>query len=583
MSQRVRFSASLLVLALEAAAPELFPAEVPADLLLRGGKIITVNSSFAVASSMAIREDRIVAVGSDADTAPFKGPRTVVLDLGGKCVLPGLIDSHCHPSAAAVTEMDHPRPPMESIGDVLRYFESRTKVLPRGEWIFLGQRFLTRLREHRYPTLEELDRAAPDHPVIFRTGPDCAVNAAALKAAGIGPDFAPPADSRAVAERDPSTGKLTGVFRNMNEVFTRRLRPESISREARLEAFKKMLAAYNGCGITSASDREVEGSDIETYEELLSKGALTVRICLSHSLDVSGDMSEIEARLRKIASLPVTLRRDPMLRLVAVKTYLDGGMLTGSAFMSQPWGVSEIYRISDPTYRGIQFIPDEKLAQIVEKAYDHGFQFVAHCQGDASVDALLRAYEALDREESIRDRRMCIGHGSFQRLDLVRRAAAIGVVADSQPAWLYLDASVLLRQFGKERLRYFIPLKTWFSEGGVVAGGSDHMIGQDPEASINLYSPFWGMWIAITRRARWVDEPVIPEEAISREQAIRLYTANAAFVELAEKEKGSLEVTKLADFIVIDRDILTCPVDEIRQIQVERTYLGGKLVYSKGR
>jgi predicted amidohydrolase YtcJ len=270
-----------------------------------------------------------------------------------------------------------------------------------------------------------------------------------------------------------------------------------------------------------------------------------------------------------------------MLKLVAVKAYLDGGMLTGSAFMSKPWGVSEIYRISDPTYCGLQFIPDDKLARVVEQAYDHGFQFVAHCQGDAAIDALLRAYEALDRKHPIRERRLCIGHGSFMRLDLVRRAARIGVVADSQPAWLYSDASVLLRQFGAERLRYFIPVRTWFAEGGIVAGGSDHMIGYDPAASINIYSPFWGMWIAVTRRAKWVDEPVIPEEAASREQAIRLYTTNAAFVEFAEKEKGSLEAGKLADCIVIDRDILACPADEIRDAQVERTYVGGKLVYAR--
>ncbi|MBN1422158.1 MAG: amidohydrolase family protein, partial [Planctomycetes bacterium] len=150
------------------------------------------------------------------------------------------------------------------------------------------------------------------------------------------------------------------------------------------------------------------------------------------------------------------------------------------------------------------------------------------------------------------------------------------------PAWLYLDASVLLAQFGKERMRHFIPLRTWLEEGGMVAGGSDHMIGFDPDAAINPFNPFLGMWIAITRRAKWVDEPVIPEEALTREQALRLYTINCAYLEFTEKDKGTLEPGKLADFIVIDRDYLACPVDEIRAIRVVRTYVGGKVVFERG-
>ncbi|MBN1422547.1 MAG: amidohydrolase family protein, partial [Planctomycetes bacterium] len=407
--------------------------EPAADLILTNGKIVTVDRAFSVAKAMAIRGDRIIAVGSDAEALARRGSSTRVIDLAGACVLPGLIDSHCHPSSAAVAEMDHARPPMETIADVLAYFEARTEVVPKGEWIFLGQRFLTRLREHRYPTLAELDRVAPDHPVIFRTGPDCCVNSAAMKAARVGPDYVP--DSKdAKVERDPATGRPTGVFRNMTGVFSRHVREAPIAPQARAEALRKMLAAYNATGLTGAGDRDVDPVDVEAYEALRARGALTVRVSIAHHLDVSGGREAIDGRLERIALLRAAREPDLWLRIRTVKSYVDGGMLTGSAFMSEPWGVSEIYNIADPAYRGLQFVPDETLALAVERAHAHGFQFVAHCQGDAGSDALVRAYEALARKTPIRAARMCIAHGSFQRLDVIRRAVKAGVVVDSQPA-----------------------------------------------------------------------------------------------------------------------------------------------------
>ena len=551
--------------------------EAPADLILTGGKVITVDGRFSIARALAVRGDRIVAVGAEDEVGRLRGPSTAVVELEGKCVLPGLIDSHCHPSSASLEELDHPRPPMESVKDVLRYVESRAGVVPKGQWIFIGQRFLTRLEEHRYPTRAELDRAAPDHPVVFRTGPDSCVNSAALRAAAVGADFSPPAGAR--AERDPATGELTGVFRNMNGTFTSHIPSPPVTPEARREALARMLGAYNRAGITGACDRDAGDDDIQAYQDLERSGALTVRVSISHAFEVSDDPQVIDQRLDRIAALPLRSSPRPLLRLTGIKLFLDGGMLTGSAFMSRPWGRSAMYGISDPEYRGLRFISQETLERIVDRAAERGLQVVAHSQGDGAIDALITAFEKLDRKRPVRDARMCIGHGSFMRLDLVRRAARIGVVADSQPAWLYLDAAALLGQFGEDRLRYFIPLRTWFEEGGVVAGGSDHMIGFDPDSSINPFNPFLGMWIALTRRARWVDGPVIGPEALTREQALRLYTVNSAQVSFAEKETGTLEPGKFADFIVIDRDILDCPVDEVKSIRCLATYLGGKRVH----
>jgi predicted amidohydrolase YtcJ len=156
---------------------------------------------------------------------------------------------------------------------------------------------------------------------------------------------------------------------------------------------------------------------------------------------------------------------------------------------------------------------------------------------------------------------------------------ALGIVADLQPAWLWLDGATLLKQFGEQRLAYFQPYKTLFEQGVIVGGGSDHMQKIGSYRSINPYDPFLGMWITLTRQPRWMDQPLHPEQRITREQAIRLYTSNNAYLTFQEKEKGSLEKGKLADFVVLKQDILTCPLDQVKNIQVESTYLGGKLVY----
>jgi hypothetical protein len=165
--------------------------------------------------------------------------------------------------------------------------------------------------------------------------------------------------------------------------------------------------------------------------------------------------------------------------------------------------------------------------------------------------------------------------------EMIRKIKDLGIVLDLQPDWLWLDGATLRKQFGDERMAYFQPYKSLFEAGVAVGGGSDHMQKIGSLRSINPYNPFLGMWITLTRQPRWTDQPLHPEQRISREQAIRLYTVNNAFLTFEEKEKGSLEKGKLADLIVLDRDILACPLDQVRTTQVEQTYLGGKLVYER--
>jgi predicted amidohydrolase YtcJ len=569
--------ALLVGVAMLTAAPA--PA-AEADLILHGGKVVTVDRNFSIHQALAVKDGRILRVGSDADVLQTRGPRTQLFDLAGKTVLPGLIDSHVHPGGAAMTEFDHPVPEMESIADVLNYVRSRAKVLAEGDWIEVRQVFITRLREQRYPTRAELDEAAPRNPVVFATGPDASLNTLALKLSGIDKDFRVTDGGPGHAEKDPQTGELTGILRSCTRYVKSRPAGRQPTDLDRVERLLELFKDYNSVGLTTVGDRNASPADVERYRLLRARDRLTVRVAVSHQIETLGPIEQVQDRIRKVAQDPLC-KGDARLRIIGIKTFLDGGMLTGSAYMRQPWGLSSIYAITDPKYRGVLFIPKERLLPLVQTAAECGLQFTAHSVGDGAVHTLLDVYEELEPKLPLRKTRPCITHCNFMSREAIDKAARLGVVLDVQPAWLYLDTRTLAAQFGLDRLRWFQPLRSLFAAGLVVGGGSDHMQKIGSLRSVNPYNPFLGMWITLTRKAKWYDGQLHPEEALSREQALRFYTTNNAHLLFLEDQVGSLEEGKRADLVVVDRDLLTCPVDAIRETQCLRTYLDGKLVYSR--
>ena len=553
----------------------------PADLILHHGKIATVDGTFSIREAIAMQGDRILGVGSNADMSQFRGPATKEIDLAGRFVMPGLMDSHAHPADACMTEFDHPIPTMERIQDVLDYIASRTRVVPEGDWIEVRQVFITRLQERRYPTRAELDAVAPKHPVLFATGPDASLNSLALKLSGMDRDFKITDGGTGFAEKDPTTGELTGILRNCTRYVKVKSSRRRASQEEKTSRLKELFADYNSMGITGVCDRDAGLDDLETYQQLRSQSGLTVRVFASHHIESIGPLTTILESIRQVSQHRLFKERDDWLRIVGIKTFLDGGMLTGSAYMRQPWGLSEIYSIRDPDYRGVRFIPKERLIPMVRTAVESGLQFTAHSVGDGAVHALLEAYAEVDKEVPVRKTRPCISHSNFMSREAIDEAARLGVSVDIQPAWLHLDGSTLLKQFGYERLRYFQPLHSLFAAGVVAGGGSDHMQKIGPLRSINFYHPFLGMATAVTRKAKGEQEPLHPEEALSREQAIRYYTINNARILSCDDRLGSLERGKLADIVVLDTDLLTCSADKIAQARVWQTYLGGRRVYQQ--
>jgi predicted amidohydrolase YtcJ len=550
------------------------------DLIVHNAQIVTVDPAFSIQQAMVVEGNRIVAIGRDEDVLRLKTEDTELLDLGGKLVMPGLIDSHVHACDAAMTEFDHPIGDMESVRDVLDYFKARARALEEGQWIVLQQVFITRLREQRYPTRAELDEAAPNHPCVFRTGPDASLNTPALKLSGIDRDFRVTDGGPGYIERDPQTGEPTGILRSCTRCIKSQESGRKPTEQDRYERVLTLLKDYSSAGITGICDGDTNQGDLDLFGRMLEKRDLPIRIAAQYHVDTLGPIEQIEENIRKVARHPLC-RGGPMLRIIGVKVYLDGGMLTGSAYMSRPWGVSKVYGINDPNYRGVLFIPRDRLLVMVRTATECGLQFTAHTVGDGAVQTLVDVYDELSRTMPIRERRHCITHSNFMSPETVKKVVDLQVIPLVQPAWLYLDTRTLVGHFGYERLRWFQPLRSLLDAGGIVAGGSDHMQKVGSLRAINPYDPFLGMWTTLTRRAKWYEGQLHPEEALSREQAIRLYTINCAKALFLDKEVGSLEKGKFADFIVLDTDLLTCPIDAIRDAKVLRTYSDGRLVFKR--
>lgn len=558
------------------------PALADADLIIHNAKVVTVDAKFSIAEAVAIEGGKIVAVGTNAEMLPHQGKKTRQINAGGKVVLPGLMDSHSHPVGAALSEWKEPLPDPKSLKDVFAFIRKRAETTPEGQWIVLRYAFPTRLDDARFPTRAELDAAAPKHPVLYHAGPAGIVNSMALKLSGVTKDTPSPSAGEVV--KDPATGEPTGMIRNAYGVLKG---VPSAGGEAspadRRAAVKKLFKLYNERGLTSVADRNGSRSDLDLYRQLHAAGELTVRMNVARGLSPNGTREQVAKRFEDLPGKDrlggPTGVGDDWVRVGPIKIFLDGGMLNGTAFMRQPWPKGPTYQVTQDDYRGLLFIPQEQLRMVVEEGVKRKWQMTAHTAGEGAMDELLDAYEFVNRANPIKDLRLCITHANFPSKRNLERCRQLGVVADVQPAWLYKDGTTLLNVLGKERVRWFQPYKTWL-EYTTVGGGSDHMLRFDALNSTNPWDPWLGMAVALHRTTERGTE-LFPDEALTREQAIRLYTINNAFITHEEKSKGSLEVGKLGDLIVIDRDVLTCPATDVAKTQVLLTVVGGKVVHER--
>jgi predicted amidohydrolase YtcJ len=545
-----------------------------AEIIMFNGKIVTVDSAFSIQEAVALGNGEILAVGKKDDIMEFAGDSTAMIDLKGHSVVPGLIDAHAHPVSASVSEYYDSIPDVNNINELLTWIKKEARRKNDGEWIIHPKFFITRMEDMRQITLRELDEAAPNNPVFLDGSFGGVVNSQALALSGMNNRNHPG------ILKDAKTGKPSGLIRS--SAFDLLAIPENapLTPEQRSEALQALLQDYNRIGITSIYSGGGPIGELRAFESLMKKNTLSVRVFQNIYLPLDPQKAR-SAAVDTINNLDFkTGDGNEWVKVGALKVVLDGGMLTGTAFLQEGWGPKskELYGINDPNYRGELRFSKKELVDIITAAAKRGWKFTAHVTGGGGVDTLIAAYEIVNKSIPIRDRRFSIIHGNFFTPEAIQKMASLGIYADMQPAWFFKDTDLLHYVLGSDRIKTFHPYRSLIDAGIVINAGSDHMVKADPDASVNPYNPFTAMWSVVTRKTQ-KGTVFNPEQAISREDALRMYTINNAYGSFEEDVKGSIEKGKYADLVVLSDDLLTCEEDAIKDIKPILTIVDGRIVY----
>jgi predicted amidohydrolase YtcJ len=551
-----------------------------ADYILYNGKVVTVDSKFSIAQAVAIKNDKIIAVGTDDQVLALATDKTERIDLRGKTLLPGLTESHSHLTQAAESEFFGEIYIPQSVEALLSYVGKKAESLKEGEWIYFRNTYPTRLKEYRFPTLKELDSAAPKNPVFVDGAYAGQANSYAMKIAKIDENTPQPPVGEIV--KDPATGKPTGVFLRSQSLVTRHYPGvRKLNHEQRMEALRKLTRNYNQLGITSVIDGGTLPDAVAAFNELYKRGELTVRMSYTIRPDISKPKDDIVRQVK--ALLPLIKTPEDWGKLYFLKAWVDGGILTGTALMREPYGTTgplhkQVFGHTDPNFKGVLTLDPDAYTRAAEVAYELNLQMTAHCIGDGALDVLFAAYKRVNAANPIKNRRWSAIHGDFTDEEMLRMMAELGIVNIAQVAWFYKDGDILSKILTERAVKSFYPFRTMEKLGVVATGGSDHMVKWDSLESVNPYNPWLSMYAMVTRQTER-GGVLMPEERISRESALKQYTINGAYAIFAENLKGSIEVGKLADLVVIDKDYLTCPAEEIKGIRAVLTMVGGKVVH----
>ena len=532
-----------------------------ADMILSNGKIITLNSKDETAEAVAIAGDRIIRVGSTTDIVKLAGEWTRVIDLKGKTVTPGFVESHCHPSMAGLMmnfEVDVRS--AASIDEIIDRLREKAKQLPRGNWLKGFGYNDQKLKERRHPKRWDLDQATIDHPVFLgRTDGHLAVaNSVALKRADITKNSPDPEGGR--FDRDSQTGEPDGVLREQAQVAVKSLIPPYTVEEIKagiLTACHR-LAAW---GITSFHDAAVGREAMLAYQELLSEGRLPLRVGMMIPgiplLEFPGFLEEL-----KTIGLKAGFGND-RLRMYGTKFMCDGSMSGWTAALYDAY-------TNEPNEYGLIVSSEEELVNGIVEAHKAGLRPVTHAIGDRAIDIVLDAIEKALKERPDPDHRMSIEHCSLPTAKAVERMKRLGVLPSSSVGFLYELGPTHLRGLGPERIKHYFPHKTYLEKGILAVGNSDWFV-----TSGDIIQQIFG---AVTRKS-YTGEVIGLEQAIGIKDALRLYTINGAYASFEENIKGSIEPGKLADMTVLDRDMISIPPEDLMDVQIETTIVGGEIVY----
>ena len=530
-----------------------------ADLILRNGKIICLDIQESIFQAVAVKFGKIVAVGSNSDIDKYGGGETKIIDLLGKTVIPGLIDSHGHfinegSSKEIYVDLSE-EAGVHSISDIQKILKRKAEQTPIGDWVFGYQEDDSKLKEKRHPSRIELDAISNEHPVLITTvgGHFWMANSKGFELSNITKDSSDPEGGK--FDKDPESGELTG---GLHEEAYNVLRPEGLPQPTRNQSYsgaKQILNECSSVGLTCVYDL-VGRSEMRAVLDLKNNEELPLRI----RMDITIELLEELDKLGIYRGLG-----DDWARICGIKFFFDGAVSARTAAVSEPY-------LDKPDFYGVMSTTKKIATALLTKAYKKGFRISAHANGDRAIKLYLDILEDLQKNYPRKDSRNRDIHCSVINKALVKRIKELKVLPTIFGAYPYYHGDKLIPSFGIERLENMFAARSFIDAGVMVAAHSDHPCSPFP--------PLIAIHALVNRKTK-AGKDIGKSQKISIIEALKLYTINAAYHSFDENLLGSIEPNKLADFVVLGEDILKVPPERIKDIPVLMTIIDGNIIYQK--
>lgn len=533
-----------------------------ADVVFRNGVVITVDKEDSICEAVAVKGNKIAAIGDNEFISKWIGDETEVIDLKGRTLMPGFIDAHMHlgmrgQNAAVILDCNSDDVP--TIDGIMEKIKEAAARVPEGTWIKATGYEQSKLKEGRHPTRDELDAVAPNHPVqLTRCCLHMGVyNTLALEAGEISPErFAP---GEVVVDEN---GRMTGLLKETACTYMWDI--VKYTRDEYMASFKACNDLLLKYGVTSVCDASFFGEQtIGLYQEAIREGIINVRMypLVYHAYGKPKTIWWINQVLDTGLRAGIG---DEFFRLGHVKILLDGSSSGPSAATREPYS-------HDSNLEGILIYTQEEADEIVIKAHNCGWNVTCHAVGDKAVEVMVNAIEKAIKQND-RPHRHRIDHCGLQDMELIERIKKLNISVVSNPGFFHENAEAYTKYYG-DRVNLMFPLKTYLEKGITVALGSD-----SPVIEVD---PMIGLYSAMRREDKRSGVVAGPCQAVGLMDAIRMYTINGAYVSCEEDIKGSIEIGKLADMVVLSENILETPVEKIKSVKTDITMIDGKILYRR--
>lgn len=534
------------------------------DLILLNGRFYTMDARNSVAQAVAVKDGRIVAVGGDAEVEDLSGFGTRCIDLGGSAVIPGIFDSHNHLMEVGAKLSQIRLDECRSAEEMMELVRRRAKETPPGEWI-VGQGWNEGIfPDGRLPTRHDIDPATAEHPVIlmrfFNTD---VVNSYALRLAGVTRHTPDPKGGK--IERD-ADGEPNGLLRASAKALVRHLVPKPTLEQMK-ESLRLACGQMHRFGITSVIEPGLRPEEIRAYQSFYRDGELSLRVNLMpswHGFHDDEQEGQLDYRAKELGIYSGL--GDEWLRIGALKMAIDGGTTSHTAYMYEPFeGDTELVAFNR--------LEPGALQRYFRAAQELGWDVGIHCCGDHAQDMAVDTFAQVAREMPRPEARHNIIHGYFPSPRALEQMAEYNIAAVLQPTFIYWEGDLLFRDVGERRAQNYKPARTYLDRGVVVTAGSD-------VTSTVSADPFIALYALVTRKNK-LGQHIAAHEAISRQEALRAYTVSGTWLTREQRLKGTVEIGKLADMAMLKRDYFAVPDEEIKDIQVDMTIVGGKVVWQR--